>query len=231
MKSVTTIERPDTTEIEAEHAPIVAEANALVIVDAASHGAAIQLGNRATARKAVIEGMLKPATDAAHKAHRELTSLRSTLCAPFDRVREICGGKALEWERKARAAAAEEQRKREEAARKAEEERQLQDAMAAEAAGDTEQAEQILAEAPAAPVIPVAPDIAKVEGSSSRGNWKAEVVDFAAFLKHCATHEECHGYVAAVMPVLNALARSQRDLLRIPGVRAVREESMAFSKR
>ena len=120
--------------------------------------------------------------------------------------------------------------------RKEEEDRRLAEASVAEARGDTETAERIIAapiETPTVaprpvfvPVAPVAPKPA-AEGLSFRDNWTAEVTDLALLVKAIARGEAAITLVVANQPALNGMARSLRGALALPGVRAVNERIAA----
>lgn len=225
------IQRPDTAAIESSLVPIVREAEDLTVTDAASHAEALLIGKRAAAAKAQFEALLASSISAAHAAHRELTALRSKLTEPCERAMSIVGSKAIAWKRQAEAAArAKEERLRAEALA-AEQARQLDDAIAAEESGDADSVDAILDETPTVPVVHVAPDVGHVAGASVRGTWKARVTDVEALIRHVAANPECVSFLVPAMPVLNAMARSQKSALRIPGVEAVREESVSFARR
>jgi len=106
-------------------------------------------------------------------------------------------------------------------ARKAEEDRLLAEATAAQDAGDTEQAQAIIDQPIMVPVVTVAPAVARVEGVGQQTRWAAEVTDKLALIKYVALHPEWVGLLDANEPNLNRLAVSQREAMRIPGVRAV----------
>jgi hypothetical protein len=96
------------------------------------------------------------------------------------------------------------------------------DAIEAEAEGDSAAAEAILAEPVSAPIVTVAPQVAKVDGVSSTTRWSAEVMDLMMLVRYVAAHPEWVSLLEANMPNLNRLAISQHEALSIPGVRAVK---------
>lgn len=119
--------------------------------------------------------------------------------------------------REAEAAAAE-------AARKEREKLEKQAATAA-AAGRTEKAEALAATAAAIPErIEIQSTAPKISGLTKRGIWKAEVTDKAAFLTYVAAHPEWLNLVDVNMTALNGIARSQKDAMSLPGVRAFEEK-------
>lgn len=129
-----------------------------------------------------------------------------------------------------------------EAARKVAEEEALCAAMAAdepdqeimlvqaEAANAAAQAEasRIAQEPITAPVVRVAPAVAEVKGVANTGRWKAEMIDKLALIRHVAENPQWVHVLTADMTVLNGLARSQKEMLQMPGVRAVREEGLSI---
>lgn len=140
-------------------------------------------------------------------------------------------------EEAARKAREEEEARRAEERRKAEEaKRQRQEAIKqAQAAGDNERAEALAQESPepeqpyvpAAYVAPAAP--AKVAGISSRTTWKARVTDKAALVRaildgHPGTSLD---WITVDQKALNASAKALKNALRIPGVEAYEEQSLA----
>lgn len=232
-----TIERPDVAAIKAEYSPLVARANDFAVATVEDHEAGqVYLGQLRAAEKAICD-KLDPIVKAAHSAHKMLTTLKNEAIAPLTLARGVIGRKLDAYEAEQRRIAEEKQRAAEAEARRLAEEKALQDAIMAEEAaqaaaeaGDDEAAEQMQAEAAAildepvlAPVVHIAPEVAKVNGVSSRQNWKAEVVDEMALIRHVAAHPEWAHLLSPNMVALNGLARSQRDALRIPGVRAVAE--------
>lgn len=125
---------------------------------------------------------------------------------------------------------AEERKRREaeavaaEAARKEREKLEAQAARAA-AAGRMERAEALAATAAAIPErVEIQSAAPKIAGLSKRGIWKAEVTDKAAFAKYAAEHPEWLHLLDVNLTALNGLARSQKDALSLPGVRAFEEK-------
>lgn len=215
------IERPDEAAAAQHHPAIVEKARALVIADQGDHRIAQEfLKQIATAEKAVTDLFADPKKKA-HEAHKSICTQESKLLGPLREARSAVSVKIAEYEEAARRAAEEEQRKREAEARKAEEDRLLNDAMAAEASGDKETAEAILAEPVAAPVVQVAPAIAKVDGVSSRKTWSAQVTDAWALIQHVAKNKDLAYLLTPNTVALNNMARALREAMNVPGVRAV----------
>jgi hypothetical protein len=115
----------------------------------------------------------------------------------------------------------EEERRLQEEARKRAEEEALAAALEAEAAGDSEEAEQIIQEPVYVPPVKVVSEIPKSKDSHIRETWSAEVVDLKLLVKAIAEGKAPLQAVAPDMTFLNGQARSYRGALNIPGVRAV----------
>lgn len=218
------VARPDVTALAALAGPMVEQAQALVIVDVPSHGAALQAiqGLRGLERK--ITDHFEPTRKALDTAKKELLAARDSMLAPVESARQIVGQKANVYEAEQRRIAAEAQRVAQEAARKIEEERAIQEAIEAEAAGDTEQADEILAAPVEVPLVRVAPALAKVAGVGGGTRWKCRVKDPAALMACIPQHPGWWDRVVeALGPPLNVLATDQRQALNIPGCEAYEE--------
>jgi hypothetical protein len=235
------IERPDPSAIMTEFSPLVTQASLLVVDSQESQSIALNLVKRYRLGQRLLTEHFEPSRKALDIAKKEVLAARDAFIAPLAAAERIVSGKSgayAEGERvRAEAAAmvaAEEARKREEEAKKRAEEQALQDAIAAEAAGDTEQAADLFAEAQeiesepvVVPVFTPVMQTATVAGVSERKTWSAELTDIAALVAHVASHPECINYLLPNMPALNALARSQHEAMRIPGVRSVGTVSLS----
>lgn len=130
-----------------------------------------------------------------------------------------------------------------ERARKAAEEQKLADAVQAEAEGaSSEEIQSILeAEVPApvfaAPIAPpmvapvVAPRVQQAAGvSKPRDNWSAEVTNPLALAKFVVDNPTFANLVQPNMVALNQLAKAQKNLLSIPGVRALNNPTISVRR-
>jgi len=73
--------------------------------------------------------------------------------------------------------------------------------------------------------IAATPFVPPVQGLSFTEHWHAEVESLHALVKAAASDPNLLAYLDANMVPLNALARSQKDSMAIPGVKAVKETS------
>lgn len=216
-----TIERPSPPAIVGELSPLVKGAMAFNVTDVETNAVALQRLKALRDGEKKIADYFEPARKAADAAKKEILAARDGLIGPIAAARSIYDAKASEYEAAERRKAEEEQRRLQAIARKQEDERQLMAAIEAEASGNPAEADAILEERPAAPVITVAPAVAQVQGVSSRTTWSAEVHDVEALIVYVAAHPEWSSLLEPNMPNLNRLAVAQREALAIPGVRAV----------
>ena len=146
---------------------------------------------------------------------------------PIQEFRVIVSAKIGAYEAEERRKAEEAQRRLEAEARKIEEERMLQAAVEADAAGNKEEAEAILQEPVATPVLTVKPAFERLAGLSSRTLWSAEVVDILMLARHVIAYPAERNLLQVNQPAINERARSQRDGFLLPGCRLVKGDSMA----
>ena len=119
----------------------------------------------------------------------------------------------------------EEERKLQEEAHKRAEETALQQALEAEAAGEKEEAEQIISEPVYVPPIKVMSEIPKSKESHIRETWAAEGIDLMATVKAIAEGRAPLQAVEYDMTFLNGQARSYKQAMNIPGVRSVSKKT------
>lgn len=227
MSSKTIIEAPDATAIRGEYQSVVQAAETHRISDKLTHEAGLVMLKSLAECERKVREKIDPIIETAHRTHKALTTLRSDLLRPIGEAREAIARKLTSYEHAERLKAEAEEARLRDLAQKQEEERQIMDAVFAEAMGDAAVAEQILEQPVTTPVVHVAPEIAKIDGVVTRTTWRAEVVDKLAFVKWIVEHPEWLGLVDVVAAGINALARSQRERLAVPGLKAVKEESKA----
>lgn len=226
MTHTYTITAPDHTSDRTAGTALLAQAEALTVTDAATLVAAgTFLRACATARKNV-EDRLKPAVDAAHRAHKELTTLRSELQAPFDRARLVVEPRVVEYQRAEQARLDAERREAEARARKVAEDAQLAAALEAEQAGHDDAAEAIMAEPAIVVAVPAAP-APKAEGLVTRVTYSANVSDLQALVRYVAANPAHVGLLLPNTVALNGLARALKGTMSIPGVQVVTASSLS----
>ncbi len=222
-----TISRPETGHLAVPHQSLMQEAHELVVTDAESHGRGLEIIKRAQLAYRAVEELFREPKAGAHKAHKFLTEMERALLKAPDSAKIEATAKVTAYEEAERKRAEEEARRKEEEARKAEEERLIADAEVAQREGRTEDAEAILSEPVSAPVVAPAPEISRVAGVSSVTRYSATVTDLLLLVKHAAAHPEYLNLLTPNSVALNQLARAQRENLKIPGVRVLKEVSKA----
>jgi len=225
---------PDVSQERTLGARMLTAARALTVTDVPTHRQALE--GIAAARKglAAAEELLRPNIKRWSDGHKAALALLAEVTEPLRQAATILSAKAGIFEDIERGRADAERRRLEVEAAKQAEERRLAEAVHAEQMGEPELADEILAEPPApAPIIRVEPQVAKVEGLSSRRTWVAEIVDMEALFAWIAQDRSRIAYAEPEAlrkshPSLNALARAQRASLSVPGVRAVEQVSRAY---
>jgi vacuolar-type H+-ATPase subunit I/STV1 len=124
----------------------------------------------------------------------------------------------------------EEERRLQEEARKRAEEQILEQALEAEEAGETEEAEKIIAEPLFVPLIKVVSEIPKSKDSHIREIWNAEIFDIVALVKSIAEGKTDiqaiePNHLIKNHPFLNTMATRYQSMMNIPGVRTVSKKT------
>lgn len=209
---------------------LMLQAEEIEVSDKETHGTAQEFLKGCSTLERKITDLFAEPKRKAHEAHKSITKAEKELLEPVGRAKTIVTGKVDAYEGEQRRIAEEAERKLREEARKIEEDRKLAEAEAAEKDGEHEVADAILSEPVSVPVVKVQTETAKVEGVSQRANYKAEVTDLLALVKHVAAHPECVNLLMPNMPAINSMARAQKEAMKIPGVRVVKETIRSFQR-
>jgi len=221
-------------ELEQRTHTMLQRAQALVIVDQASYDAAVELAKAVKDLRAEAEAHHRPVIQAALEAHRRALEA-------FRRIDEPLRAAEAELKRRLAAWTAEQERLRLEAERRAREEAERQAAEELEA--QIEQLENagappevihaVIRQAESAPVIAprVAPQYERAQGIAARKTYRAHVVSLIELIRWVAQNPTHETLLQPNQSALNAIARAQRENLRIPGVRVVVEESISITRR
>jgi colicin import membrane protein len=211
----------ETQAIESEARGIVEQARGLVIDSGEAYTLAGTLLTGIKGLRAKIAESCDPVVKAAHAAHKAAVAQKTTLEAPLVEAEGIIKpriGSYLQAEERKRR---EEEARLQAAAQKAAEDSALAEAEAMEKLGDKAGAAAMIEAPVIAPVVVLAKSVPKVSGVSMREAWAAEITDLGAFLAHVVTTKQ-YGLLGELdMTAINGMARAQKALLRLPGVRAV----------
>lgn len=228
-KTLTVIE----SEVRPSLRPLEEEAKEVAIVDQATYERCCEIARRAAETRKTITERMAPGKKAAHAAWREWCDLEKQLLDAVAGAETIAKQKIVAWDEECERKRQEEQRRLEEEARKRAEEEKLAAAVAAEQEGAApEEVEAILEEPEIAAPVYAPPSYQRAQGlSRPRDNWKAQVTSLPALIKYVAAHPEFSHLLQPAMPQINALARAQKNMLNIPGVRAFNDKNIAIRGR
>lgn len=222
--------QPIAPELETRALDWPTQARALVIAtdrDFSDAGEMLK-GIKQLARE--IEDTFGPHKQRAHELHRGICAEETKAKAPLAEAERILKRSMAEYHEKQERARREEQRRLEAEARAREEAERLEEAAALEAEGRQVEAERLLEEP--APILQVAPQpVAKVAGVQMREEWSGEFTDLRALCAAIGAGEAPVSLVVGNQTTLNALARSLKNELRYPGVRAVSRTTVAAARR
>ena len=221
------VQSPDSQALESEARLNLDAATNLVIASEPQYREAGEMLSAVKKRMSELEKMRKDITvplDAAKKKIMDLFRVPQDIYAT---VETKLKRSMLDYQGKIEAA------RRAEEARLAELARAEAEALRAEAdwarlTGEDDAADALNEQAEALPVSVeiIAPPV-KAAGTSIRENWKAEVTDKMALIQHVAANPAMEWLLEPNMQMLNGLAKSEKDALAIPGVKAVCEKILA----
>lgn len=226
-----TLSTPELTAVEQEGLILAGQAEDLVIdTDEDFRAAGLFLVNLKTYQKRVTE-IFAPVVKATHEAHKAAVAQREKLLAGATEAERILKAAVVTYERQQSAGREALRRQQEAIAHQQADLSREATATALEQAGQTQAAEAVRA-APAAPVVlPPAPPAPSAPGLSFREHWSAEVTDLKALVQAVAAGSQPLDLLLPNDAALNALARSLKSSLQIPGVRATCEHVPAVSTR
>ena len=211
-----------TKEVETKALTIVEQAKSVKVADNQSYTNAGILWKQIGDMIKEVKETFDPICEAANKAHKEATGKRAKFLNPLvsaqKSIKQLMSAYDAEQER----LRLEEERRLFEIARKQEEERRLMEAIAAEEAGEIEEAETIIEEQEYAPPVVVQKSIPKMEGGPVyRTIWSAEVVSIKDLCRAVSEGKASPELVLPNMPALNKLAVALKNTLQVSGVKAV----------
>jgi len=180
-----------------------------------------------------IKGRSKELDDLRRSMTRPLDDTKKRIMALFERPMSLLANaeatikrSVLHYRAEQERIRAEEEARLREKARK-EQERLLARAERAAAAGKDEMAEALEDQAALVPAPIVVSDTPRISGLSTRQTWHAEVTDKMALIRAVAEGHVPDIVLVPDMTILNAQARSLKNALDYPGVKAVTEELVA----
>jgi hypothetical protein len=177
-----------------------------------------------------LDARRRSITDPINQGLRNANALFNPVIQRVQEASRILRGRMVEWSNKERARIAAENAERE---RQAREERQRMEA-AARAAADAGREEEAFAMQQTAQLMTAparATTAPKVGGVSTRSNWKAECVDLAQLVAWVVEHPDNLNMLQANPAALTAMAKAQKDKMKVPGVRTWNDAGMTVRTR
>lgn len=175
----------------------------------------------------LLEARRRTITDPLNQALKAANALFGPYLEKLDAASKLLRARMVEFSKKEQARIAAENAERERLMR---EERERLAAAAAVAAQEGRQEEAYALQQTAALVTAPARSTAplKVVGASVRTNWSAECLDLGALIQYVAQHPECTNLLQANQQALTAMAKAQKENMKVPGVKAWDKGGMAI---
>lgn len=215
---------PETPEQDvAERALSVPEkAQGIIVVDNETYGQAGEVLTVIKVLRKEINAAFDPIISKAHAAHKEAVAQKKKAEAPLVEaeayIKPQIAGYLKEQERKRQE---EEARLRLEAKKKADEDK-LKAALAAEKAGDNEEAEAIISDPTPVPPVVLVKSTPKLEGVSVKKIYKFRITD---------PNKVPRMYMMPDEKTIGAVVRSTKGAVQITGVEIYAEDSVAAGAR
>jgi hypothetical protein len=203
-----------TQEVTTRALSITEQGRAVIINNSDDYVAAGSLWTTIKGIMKQVDDSFDPIISKAHASHKEAVAQKAKIYDPLKSVYVYVKGVMSAWDvEQERIRKAEETRLRE-VARKAEEERLLTEAIAAESAGEKEEAAAIMEEPVYVPPIVLQKAVPKVQGMSFRTIWKFRIKDVNAIPRQ---------YMVPNEVAIGGVVRSLKASANIPGIEVYEE--------
>lgn len=245
------IHAPDANQLNSRAQSALTMVESMVIDSQETYDLAADELKAIKSKAKTLEDQRTGITGPINKALKAVNDLFRGPAQYLEQAEKIIKTKMLTYSAEQERIAAEERRKAEALVR-AEQERLAREAAAKEAAakaeaeklaasGDIEKAAEVQAQAAieaaslaataqvmTAPVVEVS--AAKVSGISTRSVWKAECTDKASLIAFVAANPQFLNLLDVNTSALNQMAKAMKDTMKIPGVRAYEDKTLAASR-
>jgi hypothetical protein len=201
-----------------EWEPIVAATAAIEVKDSIGHETAVQHGRLLQVAGKNLEELYKPIKQDIDAVKKIVLEAEKADLGAVNAAKTELAAKVQAYAKEQERIRLEKAREEAAAARKAAEEQRLQDAIAAEEAGEKAEAEQILNEVvmPAPSIVQV-PQV-KAAGQVTKTTYSAQVTNLMQLVKAVAAGTVPLQALKADEPFLNSQARAFRQGLNYPGI-------------
>lgn len=221
------VEEPAVSNVEQHAIALVDEARAIVIAnDAQLQDASRFLRERCKAVQQEISETFDPIVSKAHSAHKEAVAQRDRHLRPVLEAERVVKAAIAAYSREQQDRQRRELLERQREAQVLAERERLERAVTLENQGRQPEALALLDKPMPTAVVAVPRAVPKMEGTSISTLWSALVVDLAALIQAAAADPQYQNLLLPNQVALNALARAQKDNLRVAGVLAVTADSV-----
>jgi hypothetical protein len=219
-------------EKEQESIQLQQTLGAIQIVDQVSYDLAVAERVSATewlkGAKDFVDSIKKPA----YATYQATLAAEKTICGPVEAKIKQINAELVRWTEEQERARRAEQRRLEAIEMKRLEDERLAQAQEMQNAGVGEESLDEILSAPIIIETPVVarPTYEKNSGVVMRENWSGEVTDFYALVKAVAKDKSKLNLLQINQTALNQMARAQKSMMDIPGIRAVNKPVVASGR-
>ena len=212
------MENQEVKEVTTLALSVPEQARQIKVVDADSYRRAGEVIVYIKALRKKIADTFKPIKRKIDESKREALDQERAADLPLKEAENYLSPQIIAYGREQERIRREEESRLREIARKQEEERRMQEALEAEAQGETETANAIINEPAYIPPVVVAKTLPKVAGMSIQGNWTFRIVNPNIVQREYWKVDEAK---------IGGVVRSLKDQCRIPGIEVYKESTVA----
>lgn len=208
------------------------QATSLQIVDQFTYDYAVQGLKAASALEKQIIDHHEPMKRAAFESHRTICGKEKELLAPVQAAKTVFSRAIGTWDAEQKRLEDEERRRLEAAERQRQEEEALAEALAVQEEGASEEEVMAVLEAPRAmPKVAPAATYERASGLRTVTHYSAELVSLETLVQAAAKDKQYLAYLLPNAAVVNALARSQKEVFAVPGFRLKKQTTAGTTGR
>ncbi len=214
-------ENEQTGKLETEALALFQQTDQIQIHDQESYDAAMDFLEKVRRYRRWMASILDPIIQATNEAHKKALGQKKRIEKPAIQAELIVKQRKVGFDLEQRRLQEEEQRRREAEAKREREEMLLNAAEHAETQGAPRETVDAILEQPDTAPPPAAPPMHRIDKRVyTRDVWKGEVTDMKALIAAAASGKAPATVLQGNQTVINALAKSLRDTMDIPGLRA-----------
>jgi hypothetical protein len=216
-----------TQELESKALSVPDRAKALTIATDQDFERAGEMLKTIKGLRAEIDETFDPIIGKAHEAHKEALAQKRKVDAPLVEAEAILKPRIAAYMQEQDRIRREQELIAQKKAQEEAERQQLEDAVRLEELGETEWANEVLNEKPVVAPVVLPRTVPKVAGVTMRQTWSAQVISLQLLVKAVAEGKVPLLALQANTTFLNQQARSMKDQLNYPGVKAVPDNNIS----